>query len=127
MFRLTTQKEIDDNTPLAPGLYRIYWIKEGVPVTIRRVGGDDESGLLYIGQTDLTLRKRLNQFRCSAFTNSTNHSGALKYRSLEVLRNLIKGDELYAEIEPCTESYPKETEELNLYAKKFGEVPPLNG
>lgn len=127
MFRLTTKSEIDKNTELKPGLYRIYWIKNDKPQTICRLGGKDDSGLLYIGQTDDTLRTRLNNFRCSAFINSTNHSGAIKYRMNKRLQNLIKPEELFAEIEPCENSYQKETNELKKYSLIYGEVPPLNG
>jgi hypothetical protein len=127
MFRLTSQREIDDNTPLLPGLYRIYWIKNGASVTIRRIASDDQSGLLYIGQTDLTLRIRLNQFRCSAFAQSTNHSAGQKYRTNSALNTLIKPDELYVQIHPCAGSYQIETTELTNYSRTYGEVPPLNG
>lgn len=127
MFGLTDKEEIDKNTVLKPGLYRIYWIKKGRPKTICRLNGKDKTGLLYIGQTDGTLRIRLNNFRCSAFLKSTNHSGGLKYRLNNSLKKLIKPDELFAEIEPCEGSYEKETKELNNYSLIFGEVPPLNG
>lgn len=127
MFRLSSQKEIDDNAPLLPGLYRIYWIKQGIPVLIRRLANDDKSGLLYIGQTDLTLRMRLNQFRCSAFNQSTNHSAGKKYRTNMVLKELINSDELFVEIHPCDCSYQTETDELKKYSLIYGEVPPLNG
>ena len=127
MFRLTTKEEIDNNTVLEAGLYRIYWIKKSKPQVIYRLNGQDNSGLLYIGQTDGKLRNRLNNFRCSAFLNSTNHSGGSKYRLNAGLKKIIKPEELFAEIEPCEESYAKETVELNEYALKFGEVPPLNG
>lgn len=127
MFNLTTQEEIDNNAPLMPGVYKIYWIKNGAPVTIKRLVVDDESGLLYIGQTDGTLRKRLNEFRCSAFIQSTNHSAGLKYRTNPALHELIEAWELFAEIHPCAESYQLETIELRNYSLIYGEVPPLNG
>lgn len=127
MFKLTSKQEIDINAPLKPGVYRIYWIKNGKPQMINRLASSDKSGLLYIGKTDGTLRKRLNEFRCSAFINSTNHSAGLKHRLNIVLKTLIKADELYVEIDPCDRSSIKETEELKKYALIYGEVPPLNG
>lgn len=127
MFRVNSKSEIDINTVLQPGLYRIYWIRNGIPQIINRLAGVDNSGLLYIGQTDGTLRNRLNEFRCSAFLNSTNHFAGLKYRTYQVLNNLINPDELFAEIYPCENSYQVETEQLKNYSLIYGEVPPLNG
>lgn len=127
MFNLTTKELIDINAPLESGMYRIYWLKNGISQSISRICGNDSSGLLYIGHTAGTLQDRLNQFRCSAFLRSTNHSGGLKYRNSKVLLNLIKPDELFAKVEPCKGSHDSERNELKKYADKFGEVPPLNG
>lgn len=127
MFNLTTKEEIDINADKKPGIYRIYWIKKNKPQTINRICKNDTTGLLYIGKTEGTLQNRLNQFRCSAFKNSTNHSGALKYRRSDALRKLIKENELFAVIEPCNNATDKEKKELNKYVDQFGEVPPLNG
>jgi len=127
MFRIDTKEQIDLNTVLEPGVYRIFWIKNNIPQVIHRIGGNDESGLLYIGKTEVTLQDRLNQFRCTAFINSTNHSGALKYRLNVRLNELINDDELFAEIYPCENSPQIEIEELNNYKNRYGEVPPLNG
>lgn len=127
MFNLTNKKVIDEKADEKPGIYRIYWIKENNPQTIERICKKDTSGLLYIGKTEGTLQNRLNQFRCSAFKGSTNHSGALKYRKSNALRKLIKENELFAIIEPCNNATDKEKKELRNYIDQFGEVPPLNG
>ena len=127
MFKLTTKEEIDNSTRLKPGIYKIYWIKDGKRQRISRIGGIDTNSLLYIGHTKGSLQTRLNQFRCSAFLNSTNHSGALKYRRNDKLRELINKEEIFAEIEECNNTLSREKNELKKYADKFGEVPPLNG
>ncbi len=127
MFNLTTKREIDSNAPDKPGIYRIYWIKDTQSQPINRISGTDTNGLLYIGHTKGSLQTRLNQFRCSAFKKSTNHSGALKYRKINILERTIMPNEIYVEIEPCSDSLKREGQELKKYADKFGEVPPLNG
>lgn len=127
MFRVDSQAEIDRCTVLERGIYRIYWIKKGKPQPIPRIGGVDKTGLLYIGQTEVTLRARLNQFRRSAFLNSTNHSGGKKYRLNNKLKNLISPNEIFAEIVICKYAPDIENEELKDYRNTYGEVPPLNG
>ncbi|WP_445722589.1 hypothetical protein [Flavobacterium sp.] len=127
MFRVNSKQEIDNNTVLEKGIYRIFWIKNGIPQHIHRIGGIDKTGLLYIGKTEVTLRARLNQFRCSAFQNSSNHSGGKKYRTNKKLKELIQHDEIFAEIVVCKFSPDIENEELKDYKDFFGEVPPLNG
>lgn len=74
MFRVNSKKEIDSNAIDKCGVYRIFWIKNGIRSEVKRIGGIDYTGLLYIGHTQGSLRDRLNHFRCSAFLNSTNHS-----------------------------------------------------
>jgi hypothetical protein len=127
MFRLTTKKEIDTQAPDKCGVYRIFWIKDGIRQKIGRIGGEDSTGLLYVGHTQATLKIRLNQFRCSAFLNSTNHSGAKKYRINRKLNQLIKPDEIFAEVVNIKDSNDFEVEELKKYANIYGEVSPLNG
>ncbi len=127
MFNLTTKKEIDIKAPDECGVYRIFWIKNGVRQIINRIGGEDSTGLLYIGHTQDTLKNRLNQFRCSAFLNSTNHSGGKKYRLNRKLNQLIQPNEIFAEIVSIKDSNAFEIEELKKYANIYGEVPPLNG
>ena len=127
MFNLTTKEEIDSNTQLKPGIYKLYWVKDKTRKSIPRICATDNSGLLYIGKTDGTLRNRLNQFRCTAFLNSTNHSGALKYRTNPILNSLIKQNEIFAEVYYCNNPLQKEQNELKAYTAQFGEVPPLNG
>ena len=127
MFRVNTKKEIDTNAPDECGVYRIFWMKNGSPQQIGRIGNIDKTGLLYVGHTQGSLKDRLNHFRCSAFLNSTNHSGGLKYRLNRKLNILIKHDEIFAEVVCEKKSNDFEIEELKNYANYFGEVPPLNG
>jgi hypothetical protein len=127
MFRLTTKKEIDVNVREECGVYRIFWIKNGKRQSINRIISEDKTGLLYVGHTQGSLRNRLNQFRCSAFSRSTNHSGAKKYRLNRRLNQLIKPDDIFAEVVYIKDSNAFEVEELKKYADIYGEVPPLNG
>lgn len=127
MILLNSKEAIDTEAPQEPGMYQIYWIKNNQPQLIKRICGNDESGLLYIGHTKGTFINRLNQFRCSAFINSTNHSGGKKFRQNKALRKMINANELYAKLIPCSNSKKFEEEALIKYKDKFGEVPPLNG
>lgn len=127
MFRIDTKKTIDINTELKPGIYKIFWIKNGQPQAISRILGEDKNGLLYIGKADGTVGERLNQFRCTAFLNSTNHSAGLKYRKSEALKNAIKKEELLFVAEYCNEPLDTERKLIKKYRDFYGEVPPLNG
>jgi hypothetical protein len=127
MFKLDTKNEIDEKAPDRPGIYKIYWIKNGVAQLIPRIGGNDTKGLLYIGETKGSLVVRLNQFRCTAFIGSTNHSGGLKLRTNKKLASLVKKEDVFVKVEACDDPHSKEIAELKKYADEFGEVPPLNG
>ena len=126
MFRLT-KIEIDSNTVgKGNGLYKIYWVKNDQPVHIPRLLKVDDSGLLYIGQTNATLTTRLHQFRCTATMNSSNHSGAKKYKLFNII-DQIPYEQVFAEIICCEDSIQQEEIALKEYSFKFGEAPPLNG
>ena len=127
MFRLITKTEIDKNSESKSGIYKIYWIKNNVPQRINRFFGTDVSGLLYIGQAKGSVQGRLNNFRCTAFLNSNNHSGAKKYRQFGVINKFINSEEFFAEVMYCDNPLEREKQELDKYRNKFGEIPPLNG
>lgn len=127
MFRLNNKVEIDEKAGAESGVYKIYWVKNHQSQVICRLCKNDKSGLLYIGQTEGALVNRLNEFRCSAFLNSSNHIAGKKYRQNETLKKLIRQEEIVAEIFPCNNPKKKETEMLLEYKNKYGEVPPLNG
>ncbi|WP_250432452.1 hypothetical protein [Hanstruepera flava] len=128
MFKIDSKNSIDANTKLKKGIYKIYWIRNnGKPKHISRILGTDKEGLLYIGKTDGTVRNRLNQFRCTAFLKSTNHSGALKYRTSNALREAMNNSELFFVAEYCINPSEKEKILIKEYRDLYGEVPPLNG
>jgi len=127
MFPINSIESTRKNARCIAGTYRVYWIKKGTPQKINRLLGTDITGLLYIGQAEGSVQGRLNNFRCTAFLNSTNHSGAKKYRKIKGINRIIKSDELFFTVSYCNNSKEEEKKQLDAYRNKYGEVPPLNG
>jgi hypothetical protein len=49
--------------PTNPGVYYIRYVNEsGKPVSVQRLGGVDKEGIVYVGETGNSLRKRLRDF-----------------------------------------------------------------
>ncbi|MFD1314236.1 GIY-YIG nuclease family protein [Namhaeicola litoreus] len=112
-----------------PGVYRIYWIKNGKRQPIKRFMGSDKTGLIYIGES-INIRKRLNEFRNAAFGKSQeSHVGGKKIFRLDILKSHIQKKDLFFEFEYTepNEHRDRENQLLEHYKQKFGEVPPLNG
>lgn len=110
------------------GVYKIYLHSEGRPMAIPRVLKQDESGLLYIGQSGSNAGYRLWCFLRSMNLNyrQHNHSGGMRIFQNQGLQELIASGELMFEFLPSLE--PKKLEETHLtnYRNEFSEVPPLN-
>jgi len=47
------------SVPTSPGVYIVFWWRDGKPVLISRVLGVDMKGVLYIGGTSGSLRRRV--------------------------------------------------------------------
>jgi hypothetical protein len=45
------------DVPTEPGVYIVFWVREGRPVPIPRILGVDERGVLYIGSTGKSRNK----------------------------------------------------------------------
>ena len=117
------------------GTYVLHWFDRNSPRQIHRLGGTDKEGILYIGETESTLAKRISLLKQAIDENSDpsqkepriiGHAtlGAKFYR----IRRLIHIDDLYVAVHPAIIS-PKEDESKRLeeYVSNFGELPPLNG
>ena len=112
-----------------PGAYKIYAYRNGKPLTINRFVKIDYDGTLYIGRaTKQSLRKRLYQFHTTTKSDkkTTNHSGALKYKTNRIIKDKLGVHELYFEFMANADPKGKEKELLKKYSDQFGEYPPLN-
>ena len=69
------------------GVYRIVGLisKGGNPATINRVGGEDRSGTLYIGEAS-NLSRRLNQFRRTLRGKEVSHDAGRRLRFIPSLK-----------------------------------------
>jgi hypothetical protein len=104
------------------GVYQIRWAIDGKPQIIHRVNGDDESGILYIGESD-NLKKRISDLWRGISTGHGHTAGwtydyygfskKFKLEHLEV--QWIDSED--AELEP---------ELLGNYVEKYLDKPPLN-
>ncbi len=129
-FAIATLEEDWEQKPTTPG---IYIIMRGKP--IRRVGGTDAHGILYIGKA-FNLRERL-----SKFWNGDHIASDLMRMQLPLACSVLGCD-----VETEDELYPAlsrlrarvatpmrkrdldsaERAALMVYLLKFGELPPLN-
>lgn len=120
----------------SPGIYMVYWVRNGESVEINRILDVDRKGILYIGATRRRgLRSRLRDLRISiemakgirkrkkfphTFGSSLVYTG---------LVNRIEKEELYVYFK--TYNKPEEAEDqeklaLLYYTRRYGEPPPLN-
>jgi len=112
------------------GVYVIHWIasnKKGL--TICRVAGKDEEGVLYIGKTEKqTLFERVCDFKKAVLENykSEGHSGGRSYNASKALKAMIKPEDMGVELFPSSDPEKAETRCLAAYRDKYGELPPLN-
>lgn len=128
-MRRLLQAEID-NVQDDVGIYELFLCDaSGNPREIQRLGGRDDSGLLYIGRAfKPRLRKRLYELRMSldSETNTHNHPAGRKYLERQVLFQTLFGDhEFWFD---CVAGAASEEEAMRLrnYSVRFGEYPPLN-
>jgi hypothetical protein len=117
-----------------PGVYVIFWIKDGEHVAIKRVSKEDQRGVLYIGSST-SLRRRIKELWRSieiaegirnrkgyphTFGPSLIYTGLFHY---------IKGEDLWVyakEFATKNEAEAQEKQALLEYTRTFGEPPPLN-
>ena len=124
------------SVPIRPGVYVIYWVKDGKPVPVQRILGVDERGILYIGTTrgEKGLRGRIRDLWIS-IEIVRGHRRRKKYPhtfgpSLVYtgLHNLIKDEELriYFKEFSIDEAEYQEKRAILEYTRRYGEPPPLN-
>jgi hypothetical protein len=113
------------------GVYTLFALDyEGKPIPLNRVLDVDNDGILYIGQTSKQdFKKRVDMLRrvLSPLKKSTGHSGAKNYKQIKKLQERFPLEMLYIKIEKSEEPKKRESQLIEEYRQKFGEVPPLNG
>jgi hypothetical protein len=118
------------NIPEQIGVYRLYAFQtNGSRISIQCFAGVDNSGILSIEQTTKqNLKKRIYNLLATIRQNgkTSNHSGALKYKTNVIIRITLAEHLLYFDFEVCENPFDREKELLKDYAAKFGENPPLN-
>mgnify|MGYP000249114699 CR=1 FL=1 len=133
--------------PTKPGVYIVFWVREGKPVPIPRILGVDERGVLYIGSAgkgkgkDVEcaegkkgLRKRIRNLWISiemvyghrergryphTFGPSLVYTGLYKVIGVEDLW-------IYYKVFNVCEAGYQEKLAILKYTNKYGEPPPLN-
>ena len=135
------------DVPTEPGVYIVFWVREGRPVPIPRILGVDERGVLYIGSTgksrnkdgkstksDEGLRKRIRNLWISiemvydrrkrkryphTFGPSLVYTGLYKVIGVEDLW-------IYYKVFNVCEAGYQEKLAILKYTNKYCEPPPLN-
>lgn len=115
--------------PNSPGVYKIYSLNEkGKPHILSRLLGNDEEGVLYIGQSEkLNDRLRL-LFRVlhPEKYKATAHTFGDKYRINNSLKMKFPVKSLAISFEKVDDAKTCEEKLIRKYSEKFGEVPPCN-
>jgi hypothetical protein len=113
--------------PEKAGVYFIHSYDNGHPTGLNRVLGTDEEGVLYIGRS-VNLRERLRMFWrvLDPKLKATAHTFGTKYNDNKKLWEAFPLKSLYVSYRITTEPKKLESELLDKYFSKYGEVPPFN-
>jgi hypothetical protein len=124
--------ERGEEIPQTSGTYEIRWATNGQPKAIPRFNGIDQTGLMYIGETD-NLNRRIRRFyRCVSINpegrNVRNfHGGAVTFVVFGFNR-MVNPQELqfrYAEMDE-NQRHVWEARLLSEYMMTYLDKPPLN-
>jgi hypothetical protein len=113
--------------PESRGVYFIYSCNNLIPIRLNRVLGTDEEGVLYIGKSE-NLRERLRMLWrvLNPKLEATAHTFGTKYNSNQKLREAFPMKSLFVSYRITSEPKTLESELLDKYFLKYGEVPPFN-
>ena len=122
-------EETGNILPRSPGVYIIRWCRNGEPVRIGRLRGEDRKGILYIGSAK-DLRERVRQLlkSLSGESGEIRHTmaGSYLFFSLSEVIGINEMEITWIELNNSNEAQRQEWLALRYYGKKFGELPPLN-
>jgi hypothetical protein len=108
------------------GIYVVRWHRQGKPVPIQRLGGTDESGILYIGSAK-KLRRRIRTL-CNGINGKGKHTMGRTLTFCK-LRETIRHDEFeitWESVKDHDTARGQEWAAIFGYSQKFKEPPPLN-
>ena len=115
------------NIPEGGGVYKIHCIRDKMPIKINRVLRLDNEGVLYIGKSN-NLRERLRILRRNIIKKPqvSTHTFGKKHNENKRLQKAFPLNSLYVSYQITKEPKTLETDLLDKYSAKFGEVPPFN-
>jgi hypothetical protein len=116
-----------NHIPEFGGVYLIQSYFNQIPIRLNRVLGTDEEGVLYIGKSE-NLRERLRMLWrvLNPKLEVTAHTFGTKYNSNQKLREAFPMKSLFVSYRITSEPKTLESELLDKYFLKYGEVPPFN-
>jgi hypothetical protein len=109
------------------GVYRLIALADDrYPACIPRLGGEDTSGTLYIGEAGW-LHQRLNQLRRSCHREDS-HGAGIMYRDCDLLNKRFPLEKLGIAILGTSVRMRVmiEADLIRAYLNSFGDTPPLN-
>jgi hypothetical protein len=133
-------EKIDASHQKAGGIYKLRCLEKNGYLSIDRLGGSDDGGILYIGAAAV-LSYRLASVRkaiCAAFgidhyIDPGVHPAGAHLQKYSFLQARLPHDRLCVTLEPVEETrddpdahFKKENEVLADYCNQFGELPPFN-
>jgi hypothetical protein len=107
----------------------VYILRCGVetPIPVNRLLASDEEGTLYIGKANSFLN-RVAELKKSISPQykSGSHECGTRYKSHSGIYKVYPYEELYINLVESDDPRTTESNLLQNYEKKFGELPPLN-
>jgi hypothetical protein len=112
------------------GVYRLVALQSAsvwVPARISRLGGEDRSGTLYIGEAGW-LHERLGRLHRSCSKGEGSHGAGKIWRDCNLLRTRFPREKLgVAIVRTSARMHEKiERDLIRAYLNSFGDTPPLN-
>jgi hypothetical protein len=102
-------------------------VQESNPVPVSRLLARDDEGVLYIGQANSFICRvaELKNSISPSYT-SESHECGFRYKQNHEISVIFPYKNLFLEFVASSEPRVTESELLQKYALKFGELPPLN-
>ena len=119
--------QINDAFGERGGVYRLIFKVGDNYQPIPRLLEKDPEGVLYIGKADSFL-DRVIDLKKTIWPkyNSGAHIAGRRYKKNDRLKQRIPWDTLFVQLIPADDPKSEESQMIENYFNKFGEVPPLN-
>lgn len=116
-----------NHIPECSGVYLIHSYNNQIPIRLNRVLDTDVEGVLYIGKSE-NIRERLRMLWrvLNPKLKATAHTFGTKYNANKKLMKAFPLNSLYVSYRITNAPKTLESELLENYFAKFGEVPPFN-